>query len=150
MGRCVCPCGRLWANLAPAGTCRLRLVTLANNVNPGERATSSITCAQLPMRTLPRVSLFKAPRARMFPHSPMGRGAGSWTRSKGTMGPREALDCISTMVKAGLACDDIGEVHALLRDMQLTAQRAISQRGLRSRRVLSLTNRSLNHGSGSG
>src|SRR5215212_7201584 len=51
---------------------------------------------------------------------------------------------------SALACNDIAEVHALLRDMQLTAQKAISQRGLRSGRVLSLTNRSLNHGSGSG
>jgi hypothetical protein len=60
------------------------------------------------------------------------------------MGPREALDRISAMIKAGLASDDIGEIHALLQDMQLIAQKAISQRGLRRGRVLSLTNRSLN------
>jgi hypothetical protein len=62
----------------------------------------------------------------------------------GMMGPREALDRISTMIKAGLASGDIGEIQALLQDMQLIAQKAISQRGLRRGRVLSLTNRSLN------
>jgi hypothetical protein len=60
-----------------------------------------------------------------------------------TMGPREALDRISTMINTGLACDDVGRIHALLRDMKLTAEQAISQRGLRRGRVLSLTNRSL-------
>jgi hypothetical protein len=54
------------------------------------------------------------------------------------------------MIKAGLACNDIAEIHALLHDMQLTAQKAIGQRGLRRARVLSLTNRSLNQESGSG
>jgi hypothetical protein len=60
------------------------------------------------------------------------------------MGPREALDIISALIKAGLASNDLSEVHALLRDMQRTAQTAISQRGLRRRRLLTLTNRSLN------
>jgi hypothetical protein len=60
------------------------------------------------------------------------------------MGPREALDQICTMIKAGLACDDVDRIHALLRDMKLTAEQAISQRGLRRGRVLALTNRSLN------
>jgi len=59
------------------------------------------------------------------------------------MGPREALDRISTMIKAGLACDDIGQIHALLGDMKLTVEQAISPRGLRRGRLLSLTNRSL-------
>jgi hypothetical protein len=60
------------------------------------------------------------------------------------MGPREALDIIAALIKAGLDSDDIGEVHALLRDMQRTAHTAISQRGLRRGRLLSLSNRSLN------
>jgi hypothetical protein len=60
------------------------------------------------------------------------------------MGPREALDIISALIKAGLASNDIGEVHALLRDMQQTAQTAISQRGLRRRQLLSIANRTLN------
>src|SRR3954469_7424046 len=96
----------------------------------------------------PRVSLPRLPARVCPPFAP--RAGRTCTGGKGTMGPREALDRISSMIKAGLACDDIGEVHALLRDMQQTAQRAISQRGLRSGRVLSLTNRSLDHGSGSG
>jgi hypothetical protein len=61
------------------------------------------------------------------------------------MGPREALDHIAAKIKAALACDDVGEIHALLRDMQLTAQKAIGKRGLRRGRLLSLTNRSLNN-----
>jgi len=60
------------------------------------------------------------------------------------MGPREALDIISGLIKAGLASSDLGEIHALLRDMQRTAQTATSQRGLRRGRLLTLSNRSLN------
>jgi hypothetical protein len=51
----------------------------------------------------------------------------------------------TTKIKAALACDDVSEIHALLRDMQLTAQKAIGKRGLRRGRLLSLTNRSLNN-----
>lgn len=60
------------------------------------------------------------------------------------MGPREALDHITADIKAALASDDVGAIHALLRDMQQTAQKAIGNRGLRRGRLLSLTNRSLN------
>jgi len=52
------------------------------------------------------------------------------------------------MIKAGLACDDVGQIHALLGDMKLTAEQAISQRGLRRGRMLSLTNRSLSRQAG--
>jgi hypothetical protein len=98
-------------------------VTFASNVKPVEAATSAVGCARISAPT-PLVSGFKDE----------------------TMGPREALARISTMINAGLACDDVGRIHALLRDMKLTAEQAISRRGLRRGRVRSLTNRSLNTG----
>lgn len=61
------------------------------------------------------------------------------------MGPREALDHIAAKIKDALRCDDVGEIHGLLRDMQATAQKAIGNRGLRRGKLLSLTNRSLNN-----
>jgi hypothetical protein len=47
------------------------------------------------------------------------------------------------MIKAGLACDDIDQIHALLADMKLTIEQAVTLRGLRRGRAPSLTNRSL-------
>jgi hypothetical protein len=47
------------------------------------------------------------------------------------MGPREALEQISAMIKVAVASNDIAAIHALLRDMQAVSERAIGSRALR-------------------
>jgi predicted dinucleotide-binding enzyme len=52
------------------------------------------------------------------------------------MGPREALEQISAMIRVALASNDIAAVHALLRDMQTVTERAISFGTLRRAKLV--------------
>jgi hypothetical protein len=47
------------------------------------------------------------------------------------MGPREALEQISAMIKVAVASNDIAAIHALLREMQAVTERAIGAGTLR-------------------
>jgi hypothetical protein len=51
------------------------------------------------------------------------------------MGPREALEQISAMIKIAAASNDIAAIHALLRDMQAVTKRAIGSGTLRRARL---------------
>jgi hypothetical protein len=52
------------------------------------------------------------------------------------MGPREALEQISAMIKAAAASDDIAAIQALLREMQAVTERAIGSGTLRRARLV--------------
>jgi hypothetical protein len=52
------------------------------------------------------------------------------------MGPREALEQISAMIKVAVAADDIASIHALLRDMQAVTERAIGSGTLRRAKLV--------------
>ena len=52
------------------------------------------------------------------------------------MGPREALEQISAMIKVAVASNDIAAVHALLRDMQTVTERAIGSGTLRRAKLV--------------
>ena len=51
------------------------------------------------------------------------------------MGPREALEQISAMIKVAVASNDIAAIHALLREMQGVTERAIGSGTLRRARL---------------
>ena len=51
------------------------------------------------------------------------------------MGPREALEQISAMIKVAMASNDIAGIHALLREMQTVTERAIGSGTLRRARL---------------
>jgi hypothetical protein len=52
------------------------------------------------------------------------------------MGPREALEQISAMIKVAVASNDIASIHALLRDMQAVTERAIGSGTLRRAKLV--------------
>jgi hypothetical protein len=52
------------------------------------------------------------------------------------MGPREALEQISAMIKVALASNDIAAIHALLREMQGVTGRAIGSGTLRRAKLV--------------
>jgi hypothetical protein len=55
------------------------------------------------------------------------------------MGPREALEQISAMIKAARGLDDVVAIHALLREMQAVTERAIGSGTLRRAKLIRLT-----------
>ena len=52
------------------------------------------------------------------------------------MGPREALEQISALIKVAVASDDIASIHALLREMQAVTERAIGSGTLRRAKLV--------------
>jgi hypothetical protein len=52
------------------------------------------------------------------------------------MGPREALEQISAMIKAAVASNDVAAIHALLREMQGVTERAIGSGTLRRAKLV--------------
>jgi predicted dinucleotide-binding enzyme len=52
------------------------------------------------------------------------------------MGPREALEQISALIKVAVASNDIAAIHALLRDMQTVTERAIGAGTLRRAKLI--------------
>ena len=52
------------------------------------------------------------------------------------MGPREALEQISAMIKVAVASNDIAAIHALLRAMQGVTERAIGSGTLRRAKLV--------------
>jgi hypothetical protein len=52
------------------------------------------------------------------------------------MGPREALEQISALIKVAAASNDIAAIHALLRDMQIVTERAIGAGTLRRAKLV--------------
>jgi predicted dinucleotide-binding enzyme len=52
------------------------------------------------------------------------------------MGPREALEQISAMIKVAVASDDLQAIHALLREMQGVTERAIGSGTLRRAKLV--------------
>jgi hypothetical protein len=52
------------------------------------------------------------------------------------MGPREALEQISAIIKVAVASDDIVTVHALLREMQGVTEGAIGSGTLRRAKLV--------------
>jgi stage V sporulation protein SpoVS len=52
------------------------------------------------------------------------------------MGPREALEQISALIKVAAASNDIAAIHALLRDMQTVTERAIGAGTLRRAKLV--------------
>jgi hypothetical protein len=52
------------------------------------------------------------------------------------MGPRQALEQISAMIKLALASDDPVAIHALLREMQTVTERAIGSGTLRRAKLV--------------
>ena len=60
------------------------------------------------------------------------------------MGPREALERISTLIIAGLASRDVNHIHGILQEMQATAEKGIGDREVRWARVFTLSSRTNN------
>ena len=56
------------------------------------------------------------------------------------MGPREALEQISAMIKLAIASNDIAGIHALLREMQAVTERSIGSGTLRRARLARMAN----------
>jgi hypothetical protein len=56
------------------------------------------------------------------------------------MGPREALEQISAMIKVAVALNDVAGIHALLREMQAVTERAIGSGTLRRARLARISN----------
>ena len=56
------------------------------------------------------------------------------------MGPREALEQISAMIKVAVVSNDIAAIHALLREMQAVTERAIGSGTLRRARLSRISN----------
>jgi hypothetical protein len=52
------------------------------------------------------------------------------------MGPREALEQISAMIKVAVASNDIAAIHALLHEMQGVTERAIGSGTLRRAKLV--------------
>jgi hypothetical protein len=52
------------------------------------------------------------------------------------MGPREALEQISAMIKVAAASDDLQAIRALLREMQGVTERAIGSGTLRRAKLV--------------
>jgi hypothetical protein len=52
------------------------------------------------------------------------------------MGPREALEQISAMIKVAVTLNDLKAIHALLREMQGVTERAIGPGTLRRGRLV--------------
>ena len=52
------------------------------------------------------------------------------------MGPREALEQISAMIKVAVTSNDIAAIHALLREMQGVTERAIGSGTLRRAKLV--------------
>ncbi|MEA2948006.1 MAG: hypothetical protein QOI40_3336 [Alphaproteobacteria bacterium] len=52
------------------------------------------------------------------------------------MGPREALEQISALIKVAAASNDIAAIHVLLRDMQTVTERAIGAGTLRRAKLV--------------
>ena len=52
------------------------------------------------------------------------------------MGPREALEQISAMIKVAVASNDLHAIHALLREMQGVTERAIGSGTLRRAKLV--------------
>lgn len=52
------------------------------------------------------------------------------------MGPREALEQISAMIKVAVTSNDIAAIHALLREMQAVTERAIGSGTLRRAKLV--------------
>ena len=52
------------------------------------------------------------------------------------MGPREALEQISAIIKVAVASNDIVAIHALLREMQGVTERAIGSGTLRRAKLV--------------
>jgi hypothetical protein len=57
------------------------------------------------------------------------------------MGPREALERVSTLIRAGLASHEVEQIHALLQQMQMTAEKGLGEREVRWARVFTLSSR---------
>lgn len=58
-----------------------------------------------------------------------------WNVSRLVMGPREALEQISAMIKTAVETNDLQAVQALLREMQAVTERAIGAGTLRRARL---------------
>jgi hypothetical protein len=52
------------------------------------------------------------------------------------MGPREALEQISAMIKTAIALNDVVAIHALLHEMQSVTERAIGSGTLRRAKLV--------------
>ena len=58
------------------------------------------------------------------------------------MGPREALEQISAMIKVAVASNDVAAIHTLLREMQEVTERAIGSGTLRRAKLVRMANAS--------